>query len=149
VTSWSGTNAFRMMPGDDLQRGPATASTEKAAGDHGLLVRYRWRHPSDGDQEGMLLVGSPAEGDQDVTAAWTDSWHQQPGLMLLAGTATTSRIELAADYAEIWRWLITVELGERLTLTMSNVVPERHATAESPAGPYEVMVTDLQQEAGA
>ncbi len=45
-----------------------------------------------------MTAGSPEEGGRDVTAAWGDSWHQQPGLLQLSGTIDDRALELAADY---------------------------------------------------
>jgi hypothetical protein len=136
-----------MMPSDELASGPATATVTSAGGGHSTLVRYTWEHPADGPQDGVLLVGTPEEGAAEVTAAWSDSWHQQPGLMVLAGTRDAERIDLAAEYGGGWGWTITVELGDPLTLTMCNVIPAEHATADIAAGPYPVMVAELQREA--
>ena len=59
-TAWRGTNGFRMMPTDELRSSPASATTSTAAGGHALILRYTWEHVSDGPQDGVVLVGSPA-----------------------------------------------------------------------------------------
>jgi hypothetical protein len=55
--TWIGTNGFRLMPGDPLAELPASVTVSTAAGGHLLSVAYRWEHPADGPQEGLL----PAE----------------------------------------------------------------------------------------
>ncbi len=82
--TWEGTNGFRLMPADELHRAPATATVTPAAGGHDVVVTYTWVHPQDGPQDGIMLVGSPDEQGK-VTAAWGDSWHQQPSIRTLVG----------------------------------------------------------------
>ena len=94
----------------------------------------------------MLLVGSP-DDEQAVVVAWTDSWHQKPALLSLAGTSTDGRLDVTADYGGGWKWTITIEGDDPLLLTMYNVIPEEHATAEISAGPYPVMVAEMRREA--
>jgi hypothetical protein len=146
MTEWRGTNAFRMMPTDEFWSGPCTATTVQGAGGQRWLVTYTWEHPEDGPQDGVLLVGSAAEGERDVSAVFGDSWHQHPGLMRFAGTASGGRVDLAGEYGGGWGWQIALDVGETLTMTMSNVIPEEYATPEAAAGPYPVMVAELQTE---
>src|SRR5262245_56436359 len=84
--TWSGSNGFRLMPTDELAEAPAAAAVTTPAGGHGLLVTYEWVHPADGPQEGVLLVGSPDDESQVVSAAWGDSWHQKPSILALTGS---------------------------------------------------------------
>ena len=144
--SWRGTNGFRMMPADDLASAPATATIASAAGGNATVVTYTWTHPDDGAQDGVLLAGSP-DDEQAVVVAWADSWHQQPALLSLAGTSTDGRLDVTADYGGGWKWTITIEGDDPLLLTMYNVIPDEHATAEVAAGPYPVMVAELRREA--
>ncbi len=137
-----------MMPGDDFDERPCTAELTSGAGGQSLLLTYTWEHPDDGPQDGVLLVGSPPDGETAVSAAFGDSWHQHPGLMQFEGTSSGGRVELAAEYGGGWGWQIAVGTGDQLTLTMSNVIPEEHATADAAAGPYLVMDATLQQESG-
>ncbi len=140
--TWHGTNGFRMMPTDEFHDAPATATLTTAAGGQAVVVTYTWVHPDDGPQEGVLLLGSPDE-HQAVTAAWVDSWHQHPAVLMLAGVATDGRLEVTADYGGGWLWTIAVEGDVALRLTMLNVVPPEQATDEVAAGPYPVMVAEL------
>jgi len=122
---------------------------DSGPGGQGLLLTYRWEHQEDGAQDGVLLVGSAAEGANEVTAAWGDSWHPaHPGQLAMEGTSSVGRTELSADYGGGWRWQIAVEVGERLALTMSNVIPKELATEEAPAGPYAVMLAPTVVEGG-
>jgi hypothetical protein len=142
--TWEGTNGFRLMPADELHRAPATATMATAAGGHDVVVTYTWVHPQDGPQDGVLLVGSPDEHGQ-VTAAWGDSWHQQPSIRTFAGTVVGGRLEVSADYGGGWMWTIAIEGDDPLAVTMYNVVPEEYATDENAAGPYPAMVTELRR----
>jgi hypothetical protein len=145
--TWQGSNGFRLMPTDELYEAPAAAELSTPAGGHDLVLTYGWTHPDDGSQDGVLMVGSPDDEGQVVTAAWGDSWHQKPDLRVFTGTLTERRLEVTADYGGGWRWVISLDGGrdDRLTLTMYNVVPEEYATYEAAAGPYPVMVAELQR----
>ena len=149
--SWSGTNGFRLMPTDELFHAPAGARLTTAAGGHCLVLTYTWTHPDDGPQDGVLLAGSAPEGDEGVSAAWGDGWHQKPALLILTGTVVGHRLSLDAEYGGGWRWAIELDGGgdDVLRLTMYNVVPDEYATQESPAGPYPVMVGELQRASDA
>ena len=143
---WRGSNGFRMMPTDEFNEAPATATVTTAAGGHVVVVTYTWAHPQDGPQDGVLLVGSPAEREQAVTAAWADSWHQHPSILTLSGTLVGGRLEVTADYGGGWKWTIALEGNDPLRLTMHNVVPAEEATDDVEAGPYPVMVAELHHE---
>ena len=145
---WSGTNGFRLMPTDDLHEAPAAATITTAAGGYALTLTYEWVHAEDGPQDGVLLVGSPEEGQDAVTAAWGDSWHQKPELRSMTGTLADGRLELSAEYGGGWGWTIQVAKApdDGLSLTMENVIPEEHATDEIAAGPYPVMVGRLRRD---
>jgi hypothetical protein len=145
--SWRGSNGFRLMPTDELSEAPATAQLSIAAGGHDVVLTYTWAHPDDGPQDGVLLVGSPDDETEVVTAAWGDSWHQKPHLLVLTGTLTERHLEVSAEYGGGWRWMISLESDreDRLALAMYNVVPVEYATDEASAGPYPVMVADLRR----
>lgn len=144
-TSFSGTSDFRQMPNDDFASGPSSATVGGVG--KALVLTYTWVHPADGDQHGHLLLGAPGADTDAVTAAWSDSWHQQPDLLILTGTREGDSARLAATYLGDWGWQIDLEglSGEEATMTMRNVVPES-ALADAPAdvpmsaGPYDVMV---------
>ena len=149
--TWHGTNRFRLMPTDSFHDAPATAQLSTAAAGHGLLLTYTWEHAADGSQDGVLLVGSPEAGQQDVGAAWGDSWHQKPAMLTLNGTLADGILELSADYGGGWRWVISLagRGDDTLVLTMQNVIPAEHATEAISAGPYVVMVAELRRVSAA
>lgn len=136
VGTWAGSNGFRLMPSDPLDEAPATAEVSTAAGQNLVTVAYTWSHPSDGAQDGLLVVGA---GDSPgvATAFWGDSWHQHPAPVACAGTIDGDVITTGYEYAEGWRWQITVDPSDATTLRlrMDNVVPE--------AAAYPAMVTEL------
>jgi hypothetical protein len=139
--TWTGSNGFRLMPDHELEDAPASAAVTTAAGGHAFLLTYEWVHPDDGPQDGILLAGSPDEGETQVTVAWGDSWHQKPPLRVMTGTLDETRLRVEADYGGGWVWVITIDGTEdRLSLTMENVIPAEYATADKAAGPYPVMV---------
>lgn len=148
VGTWRGTNGFRLMPTDDFRHAAATAVVTTAAGGHVVVVTYTWSHPEDGPQDGALFVGSP-DDEQTVGAAWGDSWHQRPSILVLSGSLAGGRLEVAADYGGGWGWTIALEGDDPFRLTMHNVVPEEQATEDIAAGPYAVMVAELHRDAGA
>jgi hypothetical protein len=140
--SWVGTNGFRLMPSDPLAERAATVTVTIAAGGHLTSVAYSWEHPDDGPQDGLLVISSAGE-DGSLVAVWGDSWHQQPATMSLpGGRGTGETFEFAGDYGDGWGWRISLDGTdtESLRMRMDNVIPAAHATAETAAGPYPVMV---------
>ncbi|MGY0003398.1 hypothetical protein [Micromonospora sp. I033] len=148
--SWSGTNGFRLMPADPLAESPAAITVTPAAGGHLTSVAYSWTHPDDGPQDGLLVVGA---GHQEGTlvAVWGDSWHQQPTPMsLTGGPAPDGTFELTGEYGGGWAWRIVFDTADagHLRMRMDNVIPADQATAETPAGPYPAMVTEVARSGG-
>lgn len=141
----AGACGFRLMPTDELHRGPATARLTTAAAGCALVLTYSWTHPADGGQEGVLLVSSPdPAAPAPLQATWIDSWHQKPGPLLLTGELTGGTIRLTGTYFETWGWEIDLDIStnDALGLVMRNVVPPdagEHAPAGSTSGPYVVM----------
>jgi hypothetical protein len=130
----SGSNAFRLMPEDDLFEAPATATVRSAAGGHALVVAYTWEHADDGPQDGVLLVSSP-DDDGIVHATLMDSWHQKPGPMHLTGRLLEdgSGASVSAVYYQVYEWEVDVRpVDGGLELDMRNVVPD--------GGTYDVML---------
>jgi hypothetical protein len=124
------------MPDDKPAPGDSQATSSAEAAGWGWSLRYTWVHPDDGTQAGALLVSAPDDTGA-VTAAWTDSWHQKPGLLVLAGTADAESFDVSAEYAPGWRWRISAEGGkDDLRLEMHNTVPPRDG---EPGREYVVM----------
>ena len=144
--SWSGTNAFRLMPGDTQYVAAATSHVSTAAAGNLTTIAYTWSHPDDGGQEGLLVVGRSGEPPGAV-AFWGDSWHQQPEPTVLAGTLEDGLLIVSYAYGGDWRWEICVDATEPevLALRMDNIVPESAANEAVPAGAYPAMVTDLRR----
>lgn len=133
IGTWIGTNGFRLMPDDPLEMRPATATVRRAAGGHLTVLDYRWEHPSDGAQDGLLITWT-TDALGSAHALWGDSWHQQPEPMRISGTADEAMLDLEAGYGGgEWRWRIAVEATETETMRMLmyNIVP-----TEYPQGGY-------------
>ncbi len=149
-TSWSGTNGFRLYPTDEFSPGESTARLTPVAGD-ALALDYTWIHPEQGEQSGHLVLAHP-DDDGRVTAAWTDSFHQNPEIRTLSGRSaatptdddgnpfhpiTGEGLALSMGY-DGWSWTIAVRLqGDTLAMMMQNVIPDGVPGAEP--GPYDVM----------
>ncbi|MFC0004336.1 DUF1579 family protein [Micromonospora siamensis] len=141
VGGWTGTNGFRLMPGDPLAESPAAATVSAAAGGHLTSIGYRWEHPDDGPQDGLVVAWTAEDGS--LAAVWSDSWHQQPVPMSLAGSrGADGTVALDGAYGGGWVWRIVFDTTDDGTfrMRMENVVPAGEATAELPAGPYPAMV---------
>lgn len=139
-----GTGSFRLMPDDPMHQAPASGRVEAVAGGWATCITYRWEHPDDGPQEGVLLVASP-DDDGGVRATLVDSWHQKPGPMNLTGARDQMTTHLNATYGGDWGWNIIVSLDEAgIRPVMQNVIPEGSTemapdgTAIQP-GAYDVM----------
>ena len=72
----------------------------------------------------------------------------------MVGRAARRRADRAAgtgeppssDYGGGWRWTIALEGTDPLLLTMHNVVPDDQATDDVEAGPYPVMLAELNRQ---
>ena len=145
--TWVGTNGFRLMPADPLAEFPAKVTVTTAAGGHLVTVAYWWEHPDDGEQDGLLVLGTADEAGS-LVAMWGDSWHQKPAPMMLSGShGTGATLELEGDYGGGWRWRVRLDGTDTdsFRLQMDNVIPTELATAEISAGPYPVMVMQTQR----
>ena len=94
MTTWTGSNAFRLMPTDAAHDAVATAEVTEGAGGNLVSLAYTWLHPDDGAQDGLLVLG-PAPEDSAV-ALWGDSWHQTPAAQVLTGFRRGRRVERPA-----------------------------------------------------
>ncbi|MCE1178754.1 hypothetical protein ACQP1U_12505 [Actinomycetota bacterium] len=138
VGIWHGTNGFRMMPGEVFDEGPASAEIREVAGGAALVVDYTWQHPQEGEQHGVLVVGTASQSA--LSMHLLDTFHQSEIPERFEGGQTgPARAEWFHDYGE-WRWWVRVSMeDDRLVITMDNTVPESYGTALKPAGPYCVM----------
>ena len=68
---WAGANRFRLMPDDSPAGASATAQLSLGAGGNIAMLAYTWRHPDDGAQDGLLVLG-PDEAPGGVGVGW--SW---------------------------------------------------------------------------
>lgn len=141
-----GSGGFRLMPGDAMATGEATATLDTPAGGYALVLTYSWTHPEDGTQTGVMLAGSPEPDGDAVEASWIDSWHQKPAPLHLTGTLDGSALELSAFYSGTWGWQIRLDLGspDETVIVMRHVIPQEALEQAPPgaamqAGPYDVM----------
>ena len=124
VGMWTGTNRFRLMPDDPPAEAEAAAQLSLGAGGNLAVLAYTWRHPDDGAQDGLLVLG-PDESPGGVVALWGDSWHQKPAAKQLRGSTDGTTLTIGYPYAEGWEWRITLSADrpDRLRWRMDNVVP--------------------------
>ena len=119
--SWQGTNLLRLMPTDDYQSSPATATVGVTALRF-VSVAYTW---ADGDapQDGLILIGGTAD---EASAVWVDSWHTGPTWMSFTGGVEDDELRLNGTYpaeeGPDWGWQIHVRPRDAV-LTMHNIVP--------------------------
>jgi len=130
--AWSGTNAFRLQPGDPAHEAPASLVVV----DGGVLtaLRYTWEHPDDGPQRGLLAVGAGPEPGR-VVGLWGDTWHQAPGPTTVEGEVADGVVSVGYDYVPgAWAWRISLDLARagELGLRMDNVaLPDAGEGAET------------------
>ena len=128
IGMWTGTNGFRLMPSDPVSDAPATAEVALRAGGHLVAISYAWSHPTDGAQDGLLVVWASGDG-AGVEALWGDSWHQSPKPTTCTGSSDGGLLVVGYEYQAGWRWNITVDVTdtEALRIQMDNVVPAEAA----------------------
>jgi hypothetical protein len=102
VGAWVGLNGFRLMPSDPLHEAPATAKVSTAAGESLVAMAYAWSHPSDGAQDGLLVLGV-ADEPGVATAFCGDSWHQSPTPRSCVGTIDGGLVTVGYEYDAGWR----------------------------------------------
>ncbi|MFD0483249.1 hypothetical protein ACFQ46_11645 [Kineococcus sp. GCM10028916] len=122
MTTWTGSNAFRLMPTDAAHDAVATAEVTEGAGGNLVSLAYTWLHPDDGAQDGLLVLGPGPDGS--ALALWGDSWHQTPEAQVLAGSVEPGVWSVGYDYVPgQWRWRIVVDTSdaEELLVRMENV----------------------------
>jgi hypothetical protein len=93
-------------------------------------ITYTWHH--DGmRQEGTIILCGSSE-TKSVELGWSDSWHQNSGVMHLAGQESADGLVKAkgtyGPAKELWGWTIAFHLdGAQLTMNMENVTPAGEA----------------------
>lgn len=143
--TWAGTNRFRLMPDDSPAGASATAQLSLGAGGNIAMLAYTWRHPDDGAQDGLLMLGSD-ESPGGVVALWGDSWHQTPAAKQLRGVTGHHTLTVGYAYAEGWEWRITLSADQpdMLRWRMDNVVPPS-ASGTAEAVTYWAMAGELRR----
>ncbi len=138
VASWTGTNEFKLMPDEAPATADFAADVSVAAGGDLLAVAYRWAHPADGAQDGLLTLGLSEEPSTAV-ALWADSWHQSPTAAVMTGRLERAVVTFVYEYAEGWVWQTVLDATDpdTLTLRMDNVVPD--------GDPYPAMLATLRR----
>ncbi len=125
--SWQGTNRLWLDPAKPAQESEGTAVFQLVAQKKFATLRYTWAYDKQ-PQEGFLLFG---EDDQEITAAWVDSWHMQDKMMHCTGKiAANGAISVVGYYAAPpdpdWGWRITIEpqSANQFTFRMHNITPQ-------------------------
>ena len=143
--SWAGTTRFRLLPTDAPHEGTSTATVTAGGGGTLTSLDYTWEHPTDGTQDGVLVLGPDADPDR-VVALWGDSWHQTTA-QVLTGVVEGKAALVRCLYGGDWEWVITVDVtdADALRLRMDNVVPASMAGEGHSAGAYWAMDTELRR----
>lgn len=121
----------------------AGVTVSLGAGGSVAVIAYTWSHPEDGDQDGLLAVGASEEAG-GVVGLWTDSWHQSPASVVVAGRPGDGGDQLLSvgyEYAGDWRWRVTIDAtsADALRIHMDNIVPASAAVDGQPPGAYAAM----------
>ena len=90
---------------------------------------YTWIYEEKAQNGHGLIAGNDESGV--VTCGWSDSWHQNGGVLALTGEGFESGpVKVQASYASDengdWRWRIELELTgpDSLALRMTNIHPD-------------------------
>lgn len=94
-------------------------------------ITYDWHYDGKREEGTLILCGSAKSKKMEM--GWSDSWHQNSGVLHLKGQesesgAVKARGEYTVDGKEFWGW--TIELAataDKLTLCMENVTPKGEA----------------------
>jgi hypothetical protein len=134
-----------MLPTDAPHEGTATATVSAGGGGSLTGLAYTWEHPTDGPQEGLLVLGLAEDPDR-VVALWSDSWHQTTA-QVLTGALDGKVVTVSFTYGGDWEWVIAVDGTEADTLRiqMDNVVPASMAAEGHSPGAYWAMDTELRR----
>ncbi len=80
---WQGSNSLWLRPDDPVRKSEATAVCKTVAQGKFFELHYTWA--DDGKpQDGVLLL---SQSEDQLNAAWIDSWHMDDKIMNLTGAA--------------------------------------------------------------
>jgi hypothetical protein len=124
---WQGTNRLWLDPAQTANESAATAVFQLVAQEKFATLHYTWAD-SDQPQSGVLLFG---QHEQQVSAAWVDSWHMQDNMMQLTGISQPDGTMMvkgsyAAPPGPDWSWQITLQPlpNDQFKLLMHNITPD-------------------------
>lgn len=126
VGHWQGTNRLWLDPAQPANESAATAVFQLVAQEKFATLHYTW---ADGDQpqSGVLLFGLH---EQQVNAAWVDSWHMQDQIMTMSGASEADgsvwvQGSYAAPPGQDWGWRISLrpDSPDQFRLIMHNITP--------------------------
>lgn len=125
--SWQGTNKLWLDPNEPARESAATAVCQTVAQGKFFSLRYTWADEGK-PQEGLLLLG---QNQEQLAAAWVDSWHMQNLMMHCTGTVETGKpASVVGHYAAPpdpdWGWRLTLQpdSAEQFRLIMHNITPD-------------------------
>lgn len=122
---WTGVNNLRMMPDDEFRGSDGSATIATQSRGNIATIAYTWSD-FDGQPQAGLLVLSDGEGEGEVSAIWSDSWHQHPqwlpmtGSVSAGGVISVRGIYGAGDEQGSWWIHLDPTDAARLTMTMDN-----------------------------
>ena len=130
--AWHGSSKLHMswLPeGERISESESDLLVEQDFQSSHAIIRYYWMH--DGiRQEGTLLVAGNADASE-VQMAWSDSWHQDSGVLSLIGGPIENGVKAKGSYTagdETWGWTIALCLvADDIQLEMENVTPAGEA----------------------
>ena len=131
--SWSGRNTL-YVPWLNPPESKSEAAAHVASVVKGKFVTIAYTWADHGEpHEGLLLIGQhPKQGD--VTASWTDSWHQGGSVLQLTGdVGADGSVTLRANYPAPpdpdWGWRIVISAQPSgFDVVMTNITPQGEET---------------------
>lgn len=123
---WQGSNRLWLSPSEPVRESVATAVCQTVAQGKFFELHYTWADEGQ-PQAGVLLLG---QSQQELSAAWVDSWHMQDIMMSCSGSAAEAAVSVKGRYAAPpgpdWGWRITVQpdSAEQFRLIMHNITPD-------------------------
>jgi len=135
IGSWRGTSKLNFSEDpsvENISESSSTLAVETDPLQAFATVTYTWSFEGQ-VHEGRFLV-SGTESTDEVTAGWSDSWHQRGGVMPLTGTGMHSNhVCVTGSYGAgdgpDWGWGVEFNLdGDTLIFKMTNITPEGDQT---------------------